>query len=387
MFRDVLVLSQAAFAVFLLLEAGVLVKSFYKLSHVRLGYETSPLMSATVTLGSEAYSDGADILRYTSRLIQQISEDPATGGVAIGTPPLFSGDPVTENVTTQGSNPINSLETLSHQVSPGYFRTLGVRLLAGREFEERDLDLKSHATIINDRLARLYSTPADAIGSRISLDGPAGPWKTVVGVVNSVREEAADREARPGIYLPYTYFPNNYFGLIVRMKPVAGLDPAVIRRGAAKVDPEQPVDDVQSLDQLIAGSEKAHRTYAAVFSGFSSAAFLIAVAGVYGMILFALNQKRKELGIRLALGATRADIVRFIVQRDALRLLCGLGAGFALAALNANAIAKLAYQVAPLDRSVVLSSSLGVLVILAGACILAMRRTVSSSAADALRNE
>jgi len=235
-------------------------------------------------------------------------------------------------------------------VSEGYFETLGIPLLRGRLFTPADVADSPWVVVINDSMARLYWGSKNPIGERLHFDGPT--WRTVVGVVGDVRHEGLDGEPGPEMYMPVDQAANVESGptIVVRTALDASAAAAAVREAISAIDREFPVDRIETMEQLLSRSVAQPRFRTTILMAFSILALVMASIGVYGVMNYLVLQRTREFGIRLSLGATRGDLLWFVIGRAAGLIGVGTCLGLGGAIVLVRFIAKLLFQTPPLDR-------------------------------------
>jgi putative ABC transport system permease protein len=288
-----------------------------------------------------------------------------------------------------GSAPPRSRDIVSENViGPRYFETLGIPLLRGRDFDARDVPEAAKVVIANDAFVRLQfpeAEPGTAVGRRVSLDGPEGPWREIVGVVGDSKYGSLTEEAPPVLYVPLSQ--NHETGVVLYVRTAASPSAALpaVRAAVQSVEPNLPLTDLHTVAETIATSLFVPRMGAILLGVFAGLAVLLAAVGVYGVTSFQVAQRTREIGLRMALGAERRDIVG-IVLRDGLRLVAaGLAAGIALAFAAGRSLATLLYGISGTDTAtfVAVPVALGVVALLA--CLLPARRAMRMDPLVALR--
>jgi len=235
-------------------------------------------------------------------------------------------------------------------VSEGYFETLGIPLLRGRLFTPADVADSPWVVVINDSMARLYWGSKNPIGERLHFDGPT--WRTVVGVVGDVRHEGLDGEPGPEMYMPVDQAANVESGptIVVRTALDASAAAAAVREAISAIDREFPVDRIETMEQLLSRSVAQPRFRTTILMAFSILALVMASIGVYSVMNYLVIQRTREFGIRLSLGATRGDLLWFVIGRAAGLIGVGTCLGLGGAIVLVRFIAKLLFQTPPLDR-------------------------------------
>jgi len=334
--RSVLVVTEVALGVVLLASAGLLARSFHQLSEVHPGYDPANVVTMQFTLSDVRYKDMARCEKFFERLVTQLEQTP--GVESAGTTHRL---PLRKDRQTTGiwleSQPVHSEETKiildNRVVSPGYFRTLRIPLLAGRFFEWTDRTDSAKVMIVNDAFVREFFPRGDALGKRVTMDLGVSQWTgEIVGVVGSYREIDIAEEPRRELFTSYsqTTIPGNT--LVVRSAGSTADVLSAVRGAIGAVDPDVAFYNVRTMTQQVADSVAQPRLRSALLAIFSIAALILASLGIYGVIACSVAERKKEIGIRIALGA-RPSEVRSMVLAQGLKLTAiGLALGLAGAA-------------------------------------------------------
>jgi predicted permease len=260
--------------------------------------------------------------------------------------------------------------------SGDYFAALGVPLLAGRTFSERDSPEHPVVGIIDERLAREVFGREDPIGKRFRIDttGPASPWVTIIGVVGHLRHEGLDRDPRPQVYWPYQQRTQDRMAMVVRTAADASSLAPAVRAAILDVDADQPIYDVRPMTAVIQRTLHGDWLNAVLMEAFASMALLLASVGVFGVVAHLTAQRRREFAVRVAVGARSIDVVALVLKQGFSRAACGLLIGLALAAVLSRSAAALLHGISPLDAQTYVSvSGLMMLVVLAASFVPAWR--------------
>ncbi|HEV2836326.1 MAG TPA: ABC transporter permease, partial [Pyrinomonadaceae bacterium] len=340
--RSLLVVSEIAMSLVLLVGAGLMVQSFLRLRRVNIGLNTSNVLTADVVLPRAKYKEDDQRTAFFKQLVERVRSLPGVEAAsATGTLPL-SGDNWGRSLTVEGYPvlPLGQAPSIQHTVvTPGYFRTMGITLLAGRDFNDSDAKDSPDVTIIDERLARQYWPNQSAIGKRVRFGPPEDnePWHTIVGVVSAVRDRRMQEETNPSVYMPHGKIPTTGLSLVARTSANPHDFIGALRREVAQLDPELPIRKVATMDEVVAESIWQPRLYAILFGVFAGGALLLALIGIYGVMAFLVQTRTHEIGIRMALGATARDVFRLIVGRGmkltAVGVLIGVGGAIALTRL------------------------------------------------------
>jgi putative ABC transport system permease protein len=385
-----LVAGQIGLACVLLIGAGLLGKSLWRLLDVAPGFHSERVLTAQISLGARDYADVARIGGFQRELLERVRSLPGVQAAGLAAYLPLSGTDNSWAFTIEGRPPRAPGDYMSAKyrpVSPGYFEALQIPLVRGRRFTDADREDASAVVLMNESAARAYWPNQDPIGQRIQIEGP--PWRTVVGIVGDVRHQGLDAEARPELYYPYAQLPYPQRGmtLVVRTsgEPLA-LAPAT-RDVVRALDPRQPVHQVSTLDQIVGASVERPRFRARLLGAFALAALLLASIGIYGVVNYLVGQRRREFGVRAALGATTGDLVRLVLQRSAVLVVTGVALGVIGAALLGRLVSTLLFGVEPFDPSTFVSASLLLGTVALFASYLPARRAAAISPVEALRTD
>lgn len=362
--RQVLVAGQIAMAVMLLTGAGLLVRSFVRVANLELGFNAPNVLTAFVQLSGSRYDTPERQAEFYRALVEAIEALPGVTTAAVSNSIPLTGLNDQGGVRIEGWIQPREQDGPSGnrpRVSPHYFDAMGIRLLDGRLFEERDRRDTTPVAIVSELAARTY-WPDGAIGRRVAIEqGADGPvWREVVGVVQSTRHFGIEAPQKPEFYVPQAQATSPLMQLVVRTDgdPVT-IIPA-IRKAAATLDPAQSVAGFDTMEQLLSGLAAQRRFQTALAALFAAMALLLAAIGVYAAMSHMVSHRRREIGIRLALGARPSEVVALILRNGATVTAIGSVAGLAGAAMISQLLAGLLYSVSPLD----LATYIGVTAIL-----------------------
>jgi predicted permease len=384
--RNALVIAEFALALVLLMGAGLLLRSFARLLHVNPGFQPAHVLSLRVQLSPNAYPDGQKLEQFYDRLEARLRSLPGVNAVAATDAPPLATERNNLMRFTVPESPLTrpDMPAVAHRhlITPDYFRTLGIPL-RGRTYKSSDLD--QPYIIVNETMARTFWPGEDAVGKRF-VTGPWGPnptWSTVIGVAADVKQVGLDTERTNDFY--FLWYGPTYLLVQTASDPLALA--AVVRREIQALDPAVPVSDFRTMDQLRDASTGPRRFSTLLLSIFAAVALALAVIGIYGIMSWSVGQRRQEIGIRMAVGADGASILRLILGRG-LKLSCaglviGLGASLALTRL----LSTLLFEVSPHDPWILCGVSLFMLAVTAAACYFPARRAMRVDPMDALRSE
>jgi putative ABC transport system permease protein len=398
--RDALMVSQLAFAVVLMIGAGLLLETLRDLLRQNPGFNPSQVVTANIYLPNpnnpqlDPYHTLAQQIPFNRELLRRANAIPGVELAAI-TSNLPAADTINSDAAAYGATNHNSLAIedrptessgdLSAEViriSPEYFRVIQTPLVEGRFFTEADENGKLPVVIIDEATARRYWWPDhDPVGRRLRIrlrfgQNPVNPWSTVVGVVKNIKHDGLDVDGVPHLYVPLNQFVGRSLSLALRTSVPASTLEAQIRGAIQSVDPGLPVFNVTSMDEVLDASLASRRFSANLVAGFAGGALLLASIGIYGLLAYMVGQRSREIGLRLALGAQRADVLRLVLGKGVGLAGLGIVTGVIFSASTASMMASLLYGVRPHDPAVFLLVPLLLLVVaIAASYIPAWRAT------------
>ena len=374
--RRALLVAEVAISLVLLAAAGLMMKSTVRLLRVNPGFATDRLLTAQLAVPGVRYPKAPELLQFYDRVLAGMESTPGVRGAALVSVLPLTGGSNTGTLRVDSLGAASPVYTVSvRTISPGYFRTLGIPLLAGRVFDERDRADSTKVVLLNQKLAREAFPGQSPIGRTVSFPWSGGPLE-VAGVVGDENTVTLDSPVRPAVYFPLLQGPDHYENLVIRTAGNPSAVMGTLRAQVRALDPQVSIYGVQTMDELIADSPAAfQRRYPAFLIGmFAGIALLMATIGTYGMVAYAVAQRRQEIGIRIALGAQRADIFRLVVGQGMALAVIGVAVGLAGAALVTRALSRLLFGVTPSDPATFLVVS-GILLgaAFAASCIPALR--------------
>lgn len=387
--RSVLMVSEIALAMMLLIGAGLLLRSFVQMLKVDPGYRAENLLTARLALPSR-YNEKAQRVQFYDRILQRVSALPGVTAVA-----ATSHLPLTNY--NMGS--FLRVEGRSYQageqppgapvaaVNPDYFRTMGIGLRAGRFLTDGDADSAPSVALLNETLARQLFPNEDPLGKRLAIAGSGAEWTTIIGVVSDVRHHGRERDIEPSVYLSYRQLPRPSMSLLLRSTTEPASLTSALRQALSEVDPALPLYDVQTMEERLTHSVAARRFNLLLLGVFAALALLLASVGVYGVISYVVTGRTHEVGIRLALGAQRADVLRLFLQQGMTLVLLGVGVGLAGAFALTRVMSSLLFGVKASDPLTFGGVAVLLSLIALLACWLPARRATKVDPLIALRSE
>ena len=383
--NNVFVVSQLALSLVLLIGAALFLQSFRNLLSVNPGFRADNVLMARVSLPEQKYKDTAQTESFYNQLRQNVGSLPGVQAIELCQVVPFSGGGGGAAFAVEGFEHEQSKVAWLRSSTPGYFNAMGMPILKGRSFESTDTATSLPVAIVDESLAQKYSPQGDLVGKRLRVGD--GPWLTIVGIVPNVKNRKLDEAAWPYVYRPYSQWVRHEMMLVVRSE----MDPTIIagniRQEVAKLDPELPLSRVSTIRQAMDRSLVTTRLTNWLLTGFAATALLLALTGIYGVMSLNVANRRGEFGIRLALGAQTANVLRLILGQG-LRLAV---VGVALGVLAAIALTRLLHGLLfgisasdPLTFAVIAVLLVGVALL---ACWVPARRATKVDPLEALRQE
>jgi putative ABC transport system permease protein len=346
--RGLLVISEVALALVLLVGAGLMVKAFRHMSTVDAGFNPRNLLTMRLALPEAKYRQANQAAAFYDQVLQQLAALPqvrataTAGNLGIAEGFLIEGRPEPEP-----GEPRPAVQP----VSADYFRAMGIPVLKGRPISEHDTAEAPLAAVLSESVIRHYwPRVRDPIGARVRVGGPQSPWFSVVGVVGDVKDWFSG-QPQPAIYLSHLQRPQHSMKLLIRTSG----DPLRVVSGARaqvrSLDADQPVYDVESMEQYLAGQTSGVRISATMIAVFAAMALVLAAAGIYAVISYSAAQRTHEIGVRMALGATRGDVLKLVVGHALKLALAGLALGLPAAYALTHAMSSALFGVIALDAA------------------------------------
>ncbi len=387
--RDVLVVTQIAATLWLLVCATLLMRSFTELGHVNPGFNADRVYSMHLAIPRTKYPDDRAVAGFIARIVERVQAVPGVVAAGMVNRLPLAGGTQTGPIEFERVDPKTAgLSNVDFRtVTPDYFRTLEIPLISGRTFTHRDDEAAPGVAIIDERLAKTVFADADPIGRRVRIPVLNLPWLTIVGVVGHIRHDRLDEDTRPQVYFSYKQRAQDRMALAARTQTnPESLAPSLV--GAIRsVDPEQPVYDAGTLEAVVDRSLAQRWLQTTLLAVFAGIALLLASIGVYGVIAYAVGQRQREFGIRLALGAHRREIIALVLRRGAVLLGAGAAIGLLAAAGTAQVIGSLLYNVAGFDPMSVSVATVLLCAVALVACGLPARRAAAVDPLVILRTE
>jgi putative ABC transport system permease protein len=383
--RNLLVVCETALSMVLLVGAGLLFRSFLRVRGIDLGFKSEHILCLTIDLTPAKYPTPKDQARYFEQVIEGIKSLQGVQSVGgSGCPPLGGRKNSVHDSVVEGRS--GELPITVANVSPDYFRTMKIPLKQGRYFSEGDRDGAPSVAIVNESFTRRYFPDGICLGRKLHSWVHKDDWLTIVGVVGDVRDWA-EREPDPEIYLPYLQAGEPYMSLLVHTAGNPMLCAGAVRRQVASIDKDQPIHDLASLDELRAGSLTSRRVNLSLLCAFAGLGLALASVGIYGVVSYSVSQRTHEIGIRMALGAERGDVLKIVVGQRLRSVLIGTGIGVGASIGLTRFLQTMLFGVKPTDPLTLVAVSLVLLVVAWIACYIPARRATKIDPMAALRYE
>ena len=355
--RTLLVAGQIAMTLVLLIGAGLLIHSFVRLTSVSTGFESSGrdgvVQTVRVTLPERLADEPERIHAFARGVLDRIQSLPGVTSASLINSMPFGRMFIQGDFDIEGQ-PKPTLFAGTPKIEPGYFKTMGIPLLAGREFTPQDTAAAMKVAIVSERIVREYfpGGPGQALGRRVRVNViDSSEWLTVVGVVADIRQMSLERDVQPMIYVPFQQDHSGFlrFVAFVARTPTPGSVVEGIRAEIRRAAPDLPIQSTVTMDEAVAASVAQPRFRTLLVGLFAMTATLIATCGLYGLMAYAVTQRRREIGVRMALGADRRDVLRLVLTRALRIVVAGLIVGLAGAVGVTRVLQRFLFGVTPTD--------------------------------------
>ena len=353
--RSLLVVSEVAVSFLLLVGAGLLISSFVHLRKLDPGYRVDHLLTLKVVLPESKYPDKERRAPFYRELIRRVQTLPGVESAAVASnlPLTYSGDSMPIGVEGRPDPPPDQMaDVILRTVSPGYFSTMGIPLVEGRDFTENDKPESVRVVVISEKTARRYWPNESPIGKRLKPGSTTSesPWLEVIGVVKDVRQNEFIAEPKMQMYMAHeqvgSFAPNS---IVLR----TAVDPlslgTAVRKVVWEIDKDQPVSDIRSMEEIVSGAVARQRFSTMLLGIFAALALVLAAVGIYGVMSYSVAQRTREIGIRMALGAQRSDVLRMTVEQGLKLVLAGVVIGLGAALVLTRVMASLLFGITATD--------------------------------------
>lgn len=384
-----LVAAQFALSLILLIGAGLVLKSFQRLMTVNPGFQPENVLTLLLPVTSQKYPSSAQTLQFYRSLFEQVATLPGVVSVGATSNLPFTGDENSDGYIVEGFEPPDGGDAPQAQlqtVSLGYFKTMGMSLLRGRDFLETDKEDTPLVAVIDDTLARRYWPDGNAIGKRIKTTGD-DQWLTIVGVVNGIKNASLSEELAPHLYFSHGQDPRLRMYMVVRATGQSAALTGAIQGKLHELDPDVPIYAVHTMEEVVSRTLNSQKLTNLLLTTFAILALLLAIVGIYGVMSIYVTNRRREIGIRLALGAQPSNLLQAVLKEGLILTVTGIIAGLVGSLATTRFIASLLYKVNPWDPAVFSALPLLLLVVALAACYWPARRASRTDPLVALRYE
>jgi putative ABC transport system permease protein len=388
--RDVLVVCQIAVAVILLVGSGLLLRTFANLRGADLGFEPAQLLTLRTTLPLTKYSKHSDRNGFFERVVAGVKTLPGVAQAAYVSTLPFGSTGNTSGFAIEGGDPGFRQDALVRIGTVDYLATIGAELVDGRLLDRRDQENAAATIVINETFARLHWPGRSAVGHRIGLGGGNVEMRTIVGVVRDIKERGFELESRPATYLPSPQVDGTFFlpeFLVVRASADLMSLAAPIRAVIAKVDPEQPISAIRPMDEVLDLSIVDRKRQMTLLGVFASISVVLAALGLYAVLAYGVVQRKREIAVRMAVGATASSVMRDIALSGQRLALIGLAVGLAASWALSRTIESLLHGVSPSDPATYVGAGMLLWLVAMLACGIPALRAARVSPATLLRSD
>jgi putative ABC transport system permease protein len=387
--RSALVVAEVALALVLLVGSGLLVRSLINLRQTDLGFNPRDLITTHVVLPDKEYSDPRRIQFYKNALERIETMGAASAGLADVIP--LGGKISAGNISIEGQPASPASETVGVRKvksSSAYFRTMGIPLLRGRSFSEQDRQESTPVVVINEALAQTFWHEADPIGRRMKFGDPddKGPWLTVIGIVGNVRGFTIEQTIEPEAYTPFTQDPPGEAYIVIRARGEPQAVTGSLRSSIASIDPNLPVE-VETMDAIVDSAVSSPRASTILLASFAALALILTAVGIYGVVSYFVGERTREIGIRMALGARKDEVLRLILGKGLVLIASGLMIGSVAAAALMRVLSTLLFGVTPKDPLTYGAASIVLLLFSLGATVVPAWRATRVDPVQAIRHD
>ncbi len=389
--RDVLVAAQFALAFALLVGAGLMIQTLWNLRQVDLGFRPDHMLVSILPLPQPKYDTDAKIRNFYRDVLDQLKGKPGVESAGFSSDAPFTSDGDTSGYRVQGEAPLQpgqANDALYREVTPGYLETVGARVINGRALQASDVETGEPVVVVSEFLAKRHWPGQSAVGKYMRVGDEKDPWRRVVGVVADVRERGLLLGMKPAVYLSTEQVKRpgaDYLVVRTKQKPMQLVK--TVESAVWAVDGEQPVARVRSMDDIIEQSVADRKRPMVLLEIFAGLALMIACVGIYGVLAYTVTQRTREIGVRMAVGATPADVMKMIVGRGLKMGLIGLAVGLVLALAVGRLLGTLLYGVKAVSPEVYAGTTVALVLAALLACWIPGRRAARVDPVVALREE
>jgi putative ABC transport system permease protein len=395
--RNVLVVSEVALSLLLLVSAGLLIKSFSRLQQTELGFDPTNVLTMRVPLPEARYKEYAQVDNFWDELLRRVCSLPGveSAGLTRGLP--MNGG-IEAGVMVEGqetTDPKDATVAVNLFADPGYFKTMNIPLVRGRFLSEQDTKDAPLAVVVDEMFVQRFFPNTDPIGKRLRIGGDRAPLRNIVGVFKHMKHYGPDEEGRVEVYTPYKQIPPENFANANRSLWLAvktsNNDPtsltAAIRNEVLQIDKDQPISNVEKMENIVAATVAPQKFVTWLLAVFAATAMVLAAIGIYGVMAYSVTQRTHEIGIRMALGAGRRDVLRMIVTQGMKLALVGVALGLVGSFAATRLMSSVLFGVSATDPLTYGTVAVLLAVVALFACLIPARKATKVDPMIALRYE
>jgi putative ABC transport system permease protein len=386
--RSIFVVSEVALSLVLLIGAGLMIKSFIRLSRVDLGFNPDNVLSVSVSLSGSKYREGQPRVSFFEQARHNIAALPGIQSVGMVAGLPLAGGIGSRYFGVEGRPPQppgQGYNANTNVISPDYFRTMGIPFIRGRDFAERDVTGQPQVMIINEELARRFFPDEDPLGKRIVLSGNS-IW-TIIGIAGNVRNQGIEKEPRAEIFFPHGQAPYGFSTIVARTNDDPLKSVAAVRNVFRSLDKDQPLYNVKTVERVVSDSVVSQRFNVILLGVFAALALILAGIGLYGVMAYSVSQRTREIGVRMTLGARGRDVLWLVTRQGMTLAIAGVALGLAASFALTRLVAKLLFGVSPTDPVTYVVIALLLTAVALVACWIPARRATKVDPMIALRYE
>jgi putative ABC transport system permease protein len=386
--RNLLVVTETSLALILLICAGLLMKSFLSLQRVDPGLNPNNVLTMSLSLPRSSYPERSQLVAFYNQLLERVKSTPGVDSTGVASTIPLGGSHTDTSFLIEGraKSEQDNLAAWYSSVSPDYFRSMGMRILKGRQFTEQDTEKALKVIIINETMAKRYWPGEDPVGKRLKFESGEN-WREIVGIMADVKEFGLDTDARPSLYFPYDQQAARSVSLVVRTTSDPSKVAGGIRKEIWSIDKNLAISNQTTLEEMFSDSISIPRFIMLLIAIFASLALILAAVGIYGVISYMVAQRTHEIGIRMALGADRGDILRMVLGQGMKLALIGIILGIGGAIALTRIMSSLLYGVNATDPVTFIGVSFLLAAVALMACYIPARKATKVDPMVALRYE
>jgi putative ABC transport system permease protein len=388
--RSILIVSEVALSFVLLIGAGLMVRSFAELVRADLGIRPEKVLAMQISLPPDSYEDKNKRQEFYQQLLGRLEALPGVMNIGAVSIVPFSSSNNSNNFQIVGQPPFRKGEQPFVEVrvtTPGYFGAIGTPLRRGRLFSAQDDAKSGRVILVNETFAKRFLPGQEPVGQRLRLGNDDKDTQEIIGVVADVQDDDLDGTVDPTSYLPYSQTLNRTMNLIIRSNQDPTQLVSAVRSEVRALDPLLPVSNVKTVDQMIDERMSPKRLLTYIFGIFALCALLLASVGIYGVMSYVVTQRTHEIGIRMALGARAADVLKLVVKNGMLLALAGVAIGLGGAFALTRLLGSLLFRISPTDKVTFAGVAMCLILVALLACLMPARRATKVDPLVALRDE